>query len=314
VSPDPAPTAPSAPSVPTNHVVDALSGAGLPNITVLLDDGTELITAPDGGFDFASTEAAGLHGVTISGSGAVIRQTHLRVPASNLSLNVFPASLDLTAFDQMIRGSAGRLQRWLTAPPLVLVTSTLTLSDVNQNSYTATADQMSSAEADRIVADLQFALPQLSGNHFSDFSSISRETPASGSLVNVSRTGQIVAARYTGLRTKTGFVGYGRWAWDSSGDIVAGIIFYDLDYDRSNPSTLRALHAHELGHALGYNHVTARTSVMNPTPIVDPVAFDRDATTLAFLRTPGNTTPDNDVSSYSTNAVGHGVTWSEPVP
>ena len=53
---------------------------------------------------------------------------------------------------------------------------------------------------------------------------------------------------------------------------------------------------------------------MNPTPVVDPNTFDRDATTLAFQRSPGNVSPDTDAATFSTNTVGGGVTWGDAVP
>jgi predicted Zn-dependent protease len=46
----------------------------------------------------------------------------------------------------------------------------------------------------------------------------------------------------------------------------------------------RLLRIHELGHALGYNHVKSRRSIMNPTLGSEPTDFDRRAAMVAFRR------------------------------
>ena len=80
-------------------------------------------------------------------------------------------------------------------------------------------------------------------------------------------------------------------------------------------SFVRSLRVHELGHALGYRHVTAALSVMNATALLEPTAFDRDATRIAFDRQPGNRSPDVDPDSATTNRLNTaGRRWSAPLP
>ena len=64
--------------------------------------------------------------------------------------------------------------------------------------------------------------------------------------------------------------------------------------------------------ALGYQHVTARTSVMNSQARTEPNDFDRSAALIAFQRPPGNRSPDVDPTSASINRL-LPATWSAPI-
>jgi hypothetical protein len=77
----------------------------------------------------------------------------------------------------------------------------------------------------------------------------------------------------------------------------------------------RAIRAHELGHARGYNPVTARESVMNSPTAMEPSNWDRDSSRVAFLREPGNRSPDNDPAWFASNPFAGGrIVWSPAVP
>jgi hypothetical protein len=171
---------------------------------------------------------------------------------------------------------------------------------------------MPDAEAASLVSDMTWALPQLTGGSFSNFASVSRQTAAQGARVNLLNDDVITVSRVVGLTAATGFWGYGRWRFQNDGRVVAGIVMLDRDFDRSGSSFVRSLRSHELGHALGYNHVTARTSVMNSQARTEPNDFDRDAARIAFQRPPGNRSPDVDPSSASINRV-ITATWSAPI-
>ncbi len=71
---------------------------------------------------------------------------------------------------------------------------------------------------------------------------------------------------------------------------------------------------HELGHALGYNHVTVRTSVMNPVISGEPTDFDRTGAKVAFERPPLNRSPDVDPSFYTANPSGGPLRWTRGEP
>ena len=66
--------------------------------------------------------------------------------------------------------------------------------------------------------------------------------------------------------------------------------------------TAARVYPHELGHALGYQHVTLAASVMSgsqPTTALTP--FDREAIRIVYQRPPGNRSPDIDPPAYVIN-------------
>ena len=75
----------------------------------------------------------------------------------------------------------------------------------------------------------------------------------------------------------------------------------DSGFETSGSIFRRSLRVHELGHALGYNHVTVRDSVMNSHARFEPNVFDRDGSRFAFLRPPQNRSPDVDPDPFSLN-------------
>ena len=195
----------------------------------------------------------------------------------------------------MFRGSTGRLQRWTTAPSLVVITTAMnyTAGFGDQENFHATSEQLTEAETTVLIDQLTEALALLTGNTFTAFASIERESYSSGDKVNSLRLGKIVIGRYNGIQGLLNTIGFGRWAVGASGEIVGGSIYLDRDYDVSNESR-RLLRTHELGHALGYSHVTARQSIMNPAIGPEPTVFDRQGAIIAFQRPPGNQSPDTD--------------------
>jgi hypothetical protein len=229
---------------------------------------------------------------------------------------LIPKSFDITSFDQMFRTSGSHLQRWTAAPVLVVVAQELMFTSLTDSSYTATSRQMSDSDINGLVADLTWGLPQMTGGAFSVFVSVTTDRSPAGASVNVQRPGSIVAARYQGLTAATGYAGYGRWATLGDGSVTAGIAQYDADVDRAGHSSPPVLRIHELGHALGYSHVFARASLMNPSPSLGPNDFDLQAARVAFQRAPGSRSPDIDPDSALTNALRSlgPARWGPPIP
>jgi hypothetical protein len=187
---------------------------------------------------------------------------------------------DRYALDEMLRGTHGAALRWDQVPELVVLMPVMQYEKSQGTNYRATAERLTEEEADEIVADLSRALAVLTDNAFQTFAAVHRQTVAAGELVNVMRPGQIVVARYNGVRDQLATIGFGGRSTRGS-TIRAGSIILDSDFDRTSGAR-RLLRIHELGHALGYNHVQSRSSIMNPKIGSEVTSFDRSAARIAF--------------------------------
>ena len=193
------------------------------------------------------------------------------------------AASNAAALRELLEGAKGRREAWTTAPSLVIVTTVMdyTSGDL-MTGYSATAEQMSEQERGALVADLTQALGDLTGGQIKTFAEVRVESVPAGQIVKVLRAGQIVAGRYRDVQSKTGSLGYGgRMTRGSQITAAALIIDRDADRDQKHQSVLRT---HELGHALGYNHVESRPSIMNPRAGGGLTDFDREALKTGYLR------------------------------
>jgi hypothetical protein len=282
------------------RVVDALTAAGLGGVAMA---GSGLSALPSGATgSFVIVGASGSSdpvSIAFSGSGLVERHTQLRVPGPDALISLIPTSFDLRAFDEMFR--VPQLLRWTDAPPLAIERRTLQFTSLSDVDFTALAESLTDGEVEDLSTDLTWALPQLTGNSFGAFASRSVQQAGEGSRVRFLTGGRITIARFAGLTAATSFWGYSRWQYRSDGAMTGGTIMLDRDFEKSGSPFRRSLRAHELGHALGCNHVTARVSVMNSNARTEPNDFDRSAGRLAFQRPPGNRSPDTDPDPYSVN-------------
>jgi hypothetical protein len=309
-----APTSPTPPPASGGTVsgttVDSLTARPISGVAVNIQGVGAVTSAADGTFTLATTSAAQSHVTTLSSTSTVQRTTHVNAPGPAATLSLIASSFDLASYDQMFRGDGAVLHRWTQAPGVVVQTRVLQFTNITDTDYVALSATMSDADVNTIVGDLTWTLPQLTGNTFTSLANQQQETAAEGASVHVSRTGLIVVARYDGLTAATGYWGYTRWAWNGAGELQAAILMLDRGFDTSNSVFRRSLHAHEFGHALGYNHVTLRTSVMNSDARTEPTAFDRDGATLAFERPPLNKTPDIDPDPFTINVMRAGpLVW-----
>lgn len=187
---------------------------------------------------------------------------------------------DSRALNEMLLGGHASPLRWDRVPELVVLMPVMHYQKGSGTQYRATGQQLTDAEAEALVQDLTGALAVLTNNTFTGFAAVRRETAAAGDTVNVMRTGQIVVARYNGVRDQLATIGFGgRSTRDNI--IRAGSIILDSDFDRTSPSR-GLLRTHELGHALGYNHVVSRVSIMNPKVGSGMTDFDRAVARIAF--------------------------------
>ena len=243
----------------------------------------------------------------------VERRTSLRLPGPEATVSLLSTTFDLAAFNQMFRMPS--LQRWTTAPPVLLEMRAATFVDRGADDVTLNDIVMSDAEATSILSDLTRALPQLSGGKFPAFASVGRQTSAAGSTFHLLNSGVITVIRATGMERVSGVIGLAQILRFPDGRISGGMIILDRDWNPSNSPFVFSVRAHELGHNLGMSHVTLRSSVMHPTAdIHDILPFDRDAARVAYQRPPGNRAPDVDPEGSPSNTLGGLATCGTEYP
>jgi len=292
--------------------VSAIDGQPMGGVTVQI--GSQKVVSDAAGAFHLDNPPAGSQPATFSAPLVVERRTTLIMPADGpVREELIPASFDLQAFDQMFR-STGRLQRWTAPPSLVVLTTVMNYTKEfgDGHQYHATSEQMTDADVDLLVTQLTDALAWLTGNTFTSFASVTREPASSGAIVETLRQGQIVVGRYNGILGVLNTIGFGRWVPDEQDQVMAGAVYLDAGFYR-NDAQRRLLRTHELGHALGYNHVTSRTSIMNPAIGPEPTAFDRQGATIAFQRTPGNQSPDSDPTTSAPRPSTGGLFTVSPI-
>jgi hypothetical protein len=310
------PTEPSpgggVPSELRGQTVNAIDGAPVSNLSVKVGTKFPVSTDSNGYFQVDVGDPA-THRVVIGGSNIVERDTRVSGPTANRTrLSVIPTSFDLAAFDQMFRTTNGQLQRWTSRPSLVILAAVMEYrNSTSGQTFDATDEQLTEEEIAVLRAQLTEGLALLTGNTYPSFSSVEIERPAGGARVNTLRAGQIVVGRYNGIQRFAQTIGYGLWSERPDGSIAGGSMYLDRGFDRDD-SRRKLLRIHELGHALGYQHVEARTSIMNPSVGPEPTDFDRAGAIIAFERPVGNKSPDTDpTSSVLSASTGEGR-WMRP--
>src|SRR5262245_8832038 len=309
------PGAPDPARVFQGQTVSAIDGTATAGVTINMSNRFAVQTDANGNFQ-VNVGGPGPYDVVVTGSPVVERRTNVSASASQrMKFPMIPAAFDLDAFNEMCRATNNRLQRWTERPSLVVLGSVMKYVNGERDDYEATGEQLSADDAAALASHLVEGLTLLTGGTYTSFASVDIERPKAGERVNVRRTRTIVVGRYLGISSLARTIGYGIWAEEADGTIVGGTMWLDRDFDRDN-SQRRLLRIHELGHALGYNHVTTRPSVMNPTIGPDPTDFDRAGALIAFQRPVGNISPDTDPGGASRpfrSATGT-ARWSAPIP
>jgi hypothetical protein len=296
------------------QTVSAVDGSAIGAVSVQIGSHFAVQTDATGNFQI-DLGAPGTYATVVTGAPAIERHTAVTGPTGGRTkIALIPASFDLQAFDEMFRGANNRLQRWTTRPSLVIVASVMKYVPGNLDQYEATAERLTDDELTTLQGHLNDALALLTARTYTTFAAVEIERPQAGDQVPVRRTGKIVVGRYLGINTLARTIGYGSWAEQPDGTVVGGSVWLDRDFDRDD-ARRRLLRTHELGHALGYNHVTTRTSIMNPAIGPEPTDFDRGGASIAFQRPVGNTSPDTDPPSGARSfAVAEGgARWVAPI-
>ena len=222
-----------------------------------------------------------LSALVVAALSAAVSAQHGSVVDSTAGIDGGVAPDEARAVEEMLRGSGGRERHWVQRPHLVVVDTVMTFADGARSEYAAIDTQLTEAETAALVADLTTALATLSGRTFQRFASVRIETPEAGTSVRVVRNGEIVAGRFRGVRAALKAVGYGGRTSRADGTITSGVVMLDEEWDSADPQR-HLLRMHELGHALGYNHVESRRSIMNATLGAEPTDFDRRVARIAF--------------------------------
>ena len=294
------------------RVVDVLSGAALAHVTITGNGVTAAPSDAMGAFEIsAGSSSAERHPVELASPKAVPRRVYVLVPDADTELSLIPTTFNLTAFDAMLRDPM--LRRWRAAPPLLIERQTLQLSTVDMVDGVALDDRMSDEELQSLLTDLRWALPSLTGDTLTAFGRVTERATAPGKTSRLLTTGSITVVRVEGLEEATGTWGWSRWLFEHDGTVIGGVMMLDLASDRSDNRYRRALRAHELGHTLGYAHVSTAPSVMNPNARLEPTTFDRNATRIAFARQPGNVAPDFESEPMARPSRLGTATWSRPM-
>jgi len=305
------PTEPSAPggisSLLQGQTVSVVDGAAVSNLSVRVGNRYPVTSDLSGNFEVDMGDHA-RHRVVIDGGAVVERETRMTANGARTQVSMIPATFDLRAFDEMFRTSNAQLQRWTSRPALVILGSVMDYRNSPDQTYSATGEQLTDEEVAQLTAHLTEGLALLTGNAFTTFASIEIERPSSGTRVNTLRAGHIVVGRYTGITSLAKTIGYGMWSEQPDGSIVGGAMYLDRGFDRDD-SRRRLLRIHELGHALGYQHVESRTSIMNPSVGPEPTEFDRLGAIIAFARPAGNKSPDVDPAATVLSASSGGGRW-----
>jgi hypothetical protein len=302
--PAPAPTPAPTPAVRVSFTtVNVLTGRPVTGVRVQIEGRADLDSGPTGTFVVEGATASVL-AVTLSSSEIVTRVTHLRVPGSDGEIALIPKDFNMSAFEQMARRPGSGLVRWTTPPRLLIQRRVLRWAETAGDTYTSTTDQlMSDAAAKAITDDLVMALPDLTGGEYRNFADIVHTTAGVNNPVSMVSAGDIVVAYFTGLTAARGAIGLGSRTYGNDGSVRSGQVYLDAGYDGQGLYAHIA-RMHELGHALGWDHVTDAASVMAPVATNWPTSFDRDATRVAFKRGLGNRAPDNDQDAFTINPLG----------
>ena len=258
---------------------------------------TSTTSGADGRIELSSAMSLGGVSLRFDGDSIITRNTFLKVPGSDVVVSVIPVNFDLNAFDEMARQPG--IRRWLSPPPLVVQRRVLDYADLNSGSLKGSADVRPDTEVSELIGHMTSALPELTGSVITQFGSVTQQTAAAGSAVPITISGQISVFWVNGLLAGSGYEGFARWEFRNF-VMTGGVILLDSQSDRGpNRQWLRW---HELGHTLGYNHVTVRASLMS-TSASPMTNFDREAGKIAYSRPVGNRSPDIDPDDSSLNSL-----------
>ena len=291
--PDPSPEDPTSVAL-AGRLVDQFGGQPLAGLQVRYA-GVTATTDALGAFKIPGSPTTSWTALEVSGAGYYRRQTYAKTGDSQWS--VVPNTFDMASFDDLARDEHARHTiRWVV-PPTVYV-------DTRPEGFEAGPE-----------LDLWISQVQVQAAAFVSEWTGGRLRPAD--VIVTSRPPQdlspgTIVIHFSENASDYGnqdYIGMARLSYSSDGSMsAAGVWLRYKRYsgDRYAPKRQGIL-GHELGHAMGYGHMTLSTpSFMQPSlgSKTGLSAFDHQAALLLYSRAPRNTSHDVDSST--------GLRWISP--
>ena len=276
-------------------------GSPVSGISDVVISGVGLLAArTDARGFFSINTSTSTYALLLTHPDFVERRTAAILPASGLHVSMIPLTFDRAAFEELApRATATGLRRWTEDPSLVVLTNVVEYDGVAFDPL-VTDRRVADADFSCLLDGVQRAIAPMS-DHVMTFKNVDVVSPSPGSRFSVPGTteGTIVVAVAHGLAANGRAASF---AGVRPEVLVRGVVWISADNLPLCGSTAARVFPHELGHALGYQHVTLEASVMSgiqPTSAL--TAFDRDAIRIVYQRPPGNRSPDVDPPTYVIN-------------
>lgn len=283
----------------TVRVVSALGPqVGLSQVIVTVANAREQQT-DEAGTLVIQTQSPATVSLRLRHPAFVERETSVRVPDDRpVELSLIPSTHDLAAFEEFSPRAAG-LQRWTHNPRLLLLDHAVDYSGgtLGFREFPVINRAISRTQLDCLANGLGAEVGPLTGGHLGWTSiDIGEVEPGVRFRTDQTPEGTIVVLLSVSLDTAgrgTAYLGTEPFV------LTRGAMWLTADIDFCLTSLL---YRHELGHALGYQHVTRTTSIMSPVGLPAGLTeFDRNSIAILFQRRPGNLLPDRDPAGSPVN-------------
>ena len=264
------------------RLVDQFDGHALSGLTVQYA-GKSATTDGSGRFTIPGSPSSSLTTLTLSGSGVHKRVTFAETGDSQWQ--VVPSSFSMTAFNDVARDEYGSgTVRWVAAPTVYVDTRPEGFTSPELGTWVSEVKVQAAEFISKWTgAKIQPAAVIVTSSPPRDFS------PAT-IVIHFSEDD----SRYG---NNSNFIGMARMSYTSAGTVASAAIWLRYLGYSGNAGKRKGILGHELGHAMGYGHMTSGTfSFMEPSlgAKTDLSSFDIQAASLLYSRAPENTSPDTD--------------------